>query len=258
MGLQLVEGRTFSGDHDGGDRDSFLVNETAVKKLGWTTAVGRRLEQVGDTTGVIVGVIKDFHFASLHEPIEPIVLRLGQNEYRYLSARVRSDRIPETLAFLRSVWKKVLPGRPFEASFLDQDFDRLYRGEMRLGKILMVFAGLAMFVACLGLFGLAAFAAERRTKEIGIRKVLGASSTSLVALLNREFVRCVIVANLVAWPVAAYVMNRWLKNFAYRASLAPPIFLGAAALTLVIALLTVSGQALRAARSNPADTLRYE
>jgi len=186
-----------------------------------------------------------------------LLLRLGASVW-YVSVRIRPENPASTLAFLKSKWQALVPEQPFEYFFLDSDFDRLYRAEERTGRIFGYFSALAILIACLGLFGLAAFAAERRTKEIGVRKVLGASVANVTALLSMDFVKLVLFANLIAWPVAWYAMNQWLQNFAYRVEMRWWVFALAGGLALFIALFTVSTQAIKAALANPVEALRYE
>jgi putative ABC transport system permease protein len=177
---------------------------------------------------------------------------------RRLYVKFRADNISGTLRSLEKTWNQMTLGYPFEYKFLDEDFEDLYRSEARLGNITQSFAVLAVFIACLGLFGLASFVAEQRTKEIGIRKVLGSSTVSIIALLNREFLRWVLIANLIAWPVAYFVMLQWIQKFAYRANITLGIFILAGSIGLAVALVTVSVQTLKAARANPMDSLKHE
>jgi putative ABC transport system permease protein len=203
-------------------------------------------------------VIKDFHFFSLHQKIEPLALLIYPEGYEFFSVRIRPDSVPRTLAFLGDTWKTLAEEQPFEYSFLDQDYDKLYRTESRLTKIFSSIVLLSVFVACLGLFGLASFTVERRTKEIGIRKVLGASATNLYFVLSKEFANCVLIANLISWPLGYFFMTRWLRNFAYRIEIGLSPFLLAAFLALLIGLLTISYQTIKTALANPAEVLRYE
>jgi len=205
----------------------------------------------------IVGLMKDFHFESLHQPIRPLVLRVVRESATYLVLRVHGN-IPDILHDVESRWSSFTNGQPFVYFFLDDELNARYAAEQNVGKIFGTFSGLGIFIACLGLFGLATYTTEQRTKEIGIRKVIGASVTSIAGLLSKEFVRLVLVANLVAWPIAYFAMQRWLENFAYRIELHLGTFLLAAALALIIAMLTVSYHAIKAALRNPVDSLRYE
>ena len=261
--MEMIEGRYFLKNRPA-DRNSVILNETAAAALGMENPVGKRIIRGSLSSGgseffTIIGIVKDFHFESLHRKIRPIaVYLLPAEDARYASVRIRAENIPRTLAFIANKWNKFVPGKPFEYFFLDDDFDRLYRAEKKVGKLFSAFAVLAVLVACLGLFGLASFTAEQRTKEIGIRKVLGASVPDIVTLLTKEFSRWVLLSNMIAWPVAYFATNRWLQNFAYRTRIGPWVFLLAASAALFIAMITVSFQALKAATANPAIVLKYE
>jgi putative ABC transport system permease protein len=205
-----------------------------------------------------VGVVKDFHVTSLHESIGPVLLQVRPSSFQYISARISTRNISNTLSFLGQKWSQFSPAFPFEYSFLDEDFDRLYRADEKVGRIIGIFSLLAILVACLGLFGLASYATEQRTKEIGIRKVLGSSIAGIVLLLSKEFTKWVLIANVIAWPIAYYAMKRWLGNFAYRAGIGLEIFIFSGFLAFAIALITVSYQSIKAALTDPVDSLRYE
>jgi ABC-type antimicrobial peptide transport system permease subunit len=258
--LELIEGRFFS-DEFSSDSQNFILNEAAIKATGLKSPLGKRFRLLGKT-GLIAGVIKDFHFAPLHNKIEPLVLHMMPYQYwmyrNYVFARIRTDNISRTIASIEKMWDKAIPEYPFEFHFLDDTIEARYRSEQRLETILRIFTILAIFISCFGLFGLISFTAEQRTKEIGIRKVLGASVGSVVRLLSKEFVILVFLANIVAWPVAYFVMTRWLKNFAYRTDLGLVTFLFSGIVALVIAMLTVCYQSIKAALANPVDSLRYE
>ncbi len=259
LGLELVAGRDFAPEFTA-DSAAVLLNETAVKALGWDDPVGQILEEPGWRQFTVIGVVKDFHYETMHSEIAPLVFHpLGvTGDARVLAARIRPDDIPATLAHLKTQWEAFAPGDPFTYTFLDQDFDSLYRAEQRTGVTFGVFAMLAILVACLGLFGLAAFVAEQRTKEIGVRKVLGASVGGIILLLSRGFLKLVGIAFVLAAPVAYFAMDRLLQDFAYRVEISWPIFLMAGLAVLGIALLTVSYQAVRAALADPVKALRYE
>jgi putative ABC transport system permease protein len=229
-----------------------------VKALGWSEGegVGKRFKY-GDEEGSVIGVLKDFHMHSLHQPIEPLMLRMDGNWFSYIAAKVRPDDLPQTLAFFEETMGRFTP-YPFEYEFLDETFDQLYKTEIRLGETFGYFTLLALLIASLGLFGLAAFSAEQRTKEIGVRKVLGASVPTIVLLLSKEFTRLVVIAFVLAIPVTYIAMNRWLEDFAYRIEVSWPVFLAAGLAALVVALLSVGYQAFKAARVNPVVSLRYE
>lgn len=220
-------------------------------------AVGKRFG-FWDIDGQIIGVMKDAHFQPLHQKIEPLVLKMFPDWLRRTYVKIRSDNVSATLASLEKTWDGMDLGYPFEYRFLDEDFENLYKTEARLGTIFQSFSALAVFIACLGLFGLASYTAEQKTKEIGIRKVLGSSTTGIVVLLNQEFLKWVATANLIAWPLAYFAMRTWIRKFAYRTDIEIWVFLLASAIGLVVALLTVSLQTLRAARTNPINSLRCE
>jgi putative ABC transport system permease protein len=254
--LALARGRNFSRDYPADAHGAFLINESAQRALGWDDPVGRELRW--GKIGKIVGVIKDYHMHSLHLPIMPLLISLDPKTSRYVSVKISGKDIPATLALIRKTWERFVPEYPFEYSFFDEIFDRAYRTEHRLGTMFSAFAGLAVLIACLGLVGLASFAAEQKTKEIGVRKVLGASTSGVIRLLSRDFLKWVVVANLVAWPIGYFAMRSWLGNFAYRTSLTVPMFLGAGLVAFAIAAAVISLQTYRAAAANPADSIRYE
>ena len=224
--------------------------------------VGKRLVLPGpDNSSVfltIIGVIKDFNYESLHQKIKPLAIFLDKGQTSYLPIRIRPADISKTISLIKDEWKKYVPAKPFEYFFLDEDFDRLYQSEQKTGQIFTSFSILAIFIACLGLFGLTAFTVERRIKEIGIRKVLGASISTIVFLISKEFLKWVLIANIIAWPVAYYFMSNWLDNFAYRISITIGVFILSAVIALLIALITVSSQTIKAATANPVKSLRYE
>ena len=263
-GITIVRGRDFSRSRASDAAGVYLVNETAARRMGWgDKAVGRKIGNEKEALGEIVGIMKDFHTESLKEPIGPLVVRLAGPEeltprVRFLSLKLRGGDVPATLAFVKSRWAQ-RSERGFEYFFADQTFDKLYRSEERFGRIIAAFSVMAIFVACLGLFGLASFAAEQRTKEIGIRKVLGASEAGLIALLSKDFLKWVLAANAIALPSAYLIATRlWLVKFAYRTTPGVPVFAAVAGLSLLVAFLTVGGQTVRAALANPADSVRYE
>jgi putative ABC transport system permease protein len=258
FGMEIVEGRNFSRDFPSDQAGVFLVNETAVKVAGWETTLGREFTHWSGQTGKIVGVLKDFHMLSLRSPIAPLYVFLDTSSFSNLSIKIKTDNIPAAIGHIKEIFKKFAPSYPFSYSFFDEIFEQAYFTEQRMGRIFGAFAGLAIFIACLGLFGLSAFAAEQRTKEMGIRKVLGASESKIFLLLSREFIRWVLLANLIAWPIAYLAMNKWLQNFAYRIHIGIVAFLISGGTALLIAYLTVSYQSIRSARANPADSLRYE
>ena len=257
-GMQIVQGRNFSRDFPSDATGVFLVNETAVNVAEWESPIGRKFTHWSGETGEIVGVIKDFHLRSLHSPIEPLYVYLNTRNFSNISIKIKSINIPATIDYVEGVMKKFSPDYPFSYSFFDEVFERAYFTEQRMGRVFGAFAILAIFIACLGLFGLTVFAAEQRTKEIGIRKVLGASDSKIFLLLSKEFVRWVLLANLIAWPIAYFAMNKWLQNFAYRIHLGIVAFLISGGTALLIAYFTVSYQSIKSARANPVNSLRYE
>ncbi|NNF59006.1 MAG: FtsX-like permease family protein [Rhodothermaceae bacterium] len=261
LGLTLITGRGFPTSPPEPDSANyqFILNEALVGKLGWTPeeAVGRRVA-VDNRWGDVIGVAQDFHYRSLHEQIEPLAIWYEPVHVNHLAVRLAPGETQAGMDHLEAVWGQFAAHRPFSYRFLDDVYDQLYRNEERLGRIVSIFAFLAIFVACLGLFGLASFTAERRTKEVGVRKVLGATVPDLVLLLAKDFVVLVAVAFVIAVPVVWFGLSQWLDGFAYRVGLGPEPFLIAGALLFTIALLTVSTQALRAATTDPVKALRYE
>ena len=265
--INLKDGRNFSADLASDISGSYLINETAARGFGWENPVGKLIERPtrrGDDgnwvyeSGEIVGVVQDFHFRSMHQEISPMIMWFAPESFYFLSIRVQPENIAGTLSGIENTWSKFESLRPFEFFFLDEVFESQYRSEERLGQLFAIFSVLAVFIACLGLFGLVSFMAEQRVKEIGIRKVLGASVAGLFVLLSKEYSKWVILANIIAWPVAYYTMNYWLADFAYRIDIAWWIFPAAGGMAFIIALATVSYQAIRAAVANPVDALRYE
>jgi putative ABC transport system permease protein len=260
-GIKILKGRNFSRDFPSDKQGAYLLNETAVKSLGWEAPIGRDFFGEGDekSRGKIVGIVKDFHLLSLHNKIEPLYFYLKPGiESDYLSVKIRGNNIPVTIKFLEENMKIFSPAYPFEYAFFDDIFASVYRAEQNLGDAFGIFAFTAILIACLGLFGLASLSAESRTREIGIRKVLGATVTNVTLMLSKEFTRWVLLANIIAWPTAFYFMSNWLQSFAYRASLGIEIFILSGLLALLIALGTVSYQSIRAAAANPVESLRYE
>ncbi|NIM90225.1 MAG: FtsX-like permease family protein [Candidatus Aminicenantes bacterium] len=263
LNLEMVAGRYFSKEI-ATDATAVVINEAAVKKLGLSDPIGKRFykEFGGAKKGefvTIIGVVKDFHFHSLHHEIYPMVIRpLTGPQGNYTSVKIHPDNIKGTLSTIEKTWKKLSGGQPFEYSFIDDDFNSLYKKEQKTGEIFAMFSILAILIACLGLFGLASFTAEQRTKEIGIRKVLGASASGIIFLLCKEFTKWVLLANIIAWPIAYYAMKKWLQNFAYRINMGADVFIIPTLLALVIALVTISYQSIKASVANPADSLRYE
>ncbi|MFC2155172.1 ABC transporter permease [Acidobacteriota bacterium] len=267
LGIELAAGRNFSKNFATDREDGYIINETAVKAFGWDSpdeAVGKRLMRPTRIDsgqfhkGTIVGVVKDFHFKSLHQKIEPLLFFMNSNSLNYINIKLKTADISNTMAHIREKWSEFSPAYTFEFFFFDQHFDRLYRSEERMHTLFKLFTLLAIFISCLGLFGLASFTTEQRTKEVGIRKVLGASVINVILHLSKEFIFWVALANLIAWPAAYFFMNKWLQNFAYRTGLGIEVFLLSGLLGLTIALLTVGYQSVKAALANPIKALKYE
>ena len=260
--IPVLRGRVFSADVASDTSQAIILNETAVRLLGWEDdPIGKQIETpaaFNNQTLTVIGVVKDYHSLSLREEIAPMGFVARWRLFYSLALRVRPEETAQTLSFLETQWKRFVPDAPFRYMFLDEIIQRYYFNERLTGKMLGVFSLLAIFVACLGLFGLAAFMVQSRTKEIGVRKVLGASTSHLVMLLSREFILLILLANLIAWPIAYYLMRDWLSGFAYQTDLNVLPFIVSAIMALIIAFGTVSMQAIRAARSNPIDALRYE
>ncbi len=257
LGFELVAGRNYATEFATDEEAAIIINEAFAAELGWQEPLDKTI-RMGENERKVIGVVKDFHFTALRHTIEPLVLLYRPQPGFVLAVRLRPENMSETVTAIGEAWRKVNPGYPFEYSFFDEDFDQLYRSDEQFAGLVSNFTWMSVFIACLGLFGLAAFTAERRTKEIGVRKVMGASVAGLASLLSIEFVRLVLVASAVAVPVSYFAMNSWLINFAYRVSLSYWLFAAAACAALIIALLTVSYQAIRAALRNPVDALRCE
>ncbi len=258
MGIELEAGRDFSLDHSTDVREALLLNETAVDQLGWAGQPLNKQVYFGNVSNRVIGIVKDFHVKSLHTKINALFLHLAPHPdpLHYMAVRIRPGDIGRTLSGIEKAWREIYPHDPFAYSFLDQDLDHLYRAEGLRSRVFLAFSVLTILIACLGLFGLASFTAEQKTKEIGIRKVLGASTPSLVRLLTGEFMRLVLLASLVSWPIAYFIMRGWLGSFAYRTGVGPVTFVMATVLAVLIALLTVGYQAVKASLANPADAIR--
>jgi putative ABC transport system permease protein len=283
--IEVIEGRAFSQEHSTDlwtptseenpqTTAAFMLNELAARQLGWTPeqAIGKWFEVAQDedyvqaVRGPIIGVVGDVYYSSIREPVKPLYYRVMKSQdegaqfpnYRQMAIKFNTSDVSGLLSFVETTWKKYVPDVPFNQSFLDDNFAALYQSEDKQAQLFTVFSLLAILIACLGLYGLAAFTTEQRTKEIGIRKVMGGSVKDIVLLLTQDFSKLVLFSNLVAWPAAWFLMNRWLENFAYRIDLSPVTFITAAVVALVIAWLTVGGLATKAAWSKPALALRYE
>jgi putative ABC transport system permease protein len=261
IGLEIVEGRDFARKFRADPKESVIVNETLMKEMGWETAIGNKIKTFMGRKDplTIVGVVKDFHFESLHSQIKPAIFYIEPRQpFEFIYIKIRPDDIPVTIGRLGDIWKKNAPNFPFMYSFLDEEFHKLYRMEELWQRIIGNTSIFAILISCLGLFGLSALAIARRTKEIGIRKVLGASVSGLTGMVSMDFLKLVIFANVIAWPMAYYAMNRWLRGFAFRIDITLGVFLLAAVIAAAIALLTVGFQAAKAAIANPVESLRYE
>jgi putative ABC transport system permease protein len=265
-GMSIVEGQGFSEEFRVLEETVVILNQTAARKIGWADPVGKRIlynvdyrfRRVGGAR--VVGIVEDYHFLSLHHTITPLMMRLypkgsyGSN----ISIKISGRNVPETIGFIQSRFKEIFPEKIFAYRFLDEDFQQMYLEEQKAGKVIFYLAALAIAIACMGLFGLASFATKQRTKEIGIRKVVGASVSTVVLLLTKEFVKLMALANLLAWPVAYFSMQKWLQNFPYRVGIQWWVFMAAGTAALLAALATVSYQSAKAALANPADSLRHE
>ncbi|MBS1745880.1 MAG: ABC transporter permease [Bacteroidetes bacterium] len=260
LGMQIIQGRNFSKDF-GSDSSAIIINETAMKLLGFTNPIGQKIYNT-DNDGQqssyhIIGVVKNFNFESLHQQVGPLCFMLGKNTNSAIF-KVNAGNIQNLITQIQNKWKTIASGMPFSYRFLNESFDEMYRAEQRAGEIALIFSVLAIFIACLGLFGLATFIAEQRTKEIGIRKVLGASVQGIVKMLSKDFVKLVLLSFIIATPLAWWAMHNWLNNFAYRINIEWWMFVVAGIGALLIALITVSFQAVKAALSNPVKSLRTE
>ena len=255
--MKIVLGRNFIKDSLQDLQSAYILNETAAKAIGLENAVGKTFG-MWRNKGQIIGVVEDFHFAPLHSKIEPLALKLDSNNLKVLSVRINSLDISNTLTFIQKKWKKIFPDFPFVFSFLDERIENMYKAERKLGQSFNYFTLIAILLSCLGLLGLAYYMAEKKTKEIGIRKVLGATVPNILLLLTKEFTKFVFLANIIAWPIAYYIMNKWLQNFAYRIDLSVWIFILSGLAALAVALITVGYQSIKAATANPVDSLRYE
>jgi hypothetical protein len=254
--LQLAEGRWFRNGND--DMHTYILNETAAKELGiHKPVIGQRFTWGGDT-GQIIGVVKDFHYKSMHEKIGPMVLFSNNDGGSYLFIKTVPASIRTAISSAEKIWARYIPDQPFTYNFLDDSFNKLYKSDIKTSQLIFVFSVIAIIISALGLFGLATFTAEQRTKEIGIRKVLGASVKQLAMLLSKDFVKLVLIAIVIASPVAWWAMSKWLQEFAYRIHLSGWVFLSAGIIAAFVAILSVSVQAIKAAIANPAKSLRTE
>jgi len=257
MKIEILEGRSFSKSFTTDTSSAFLINEELAKIMGFPSAVNQRFSFLGKD-GKIIGIMKNYHFQSLRNSIEPLAVHVSPEEVNYSVIRLAAGDIQAGIEFVETTWNRIIPNYPFDYRFVDQELGRMYSGWDRLSTLLKYFAVLAILIACLGLFGLASFTAEQRTKEIGVRKVLGATVASLVMLMSKEFTKWVLVANIIAWPISYFMMKNWLQDFAYRVNIGVWTFVLSAILALLIALLTVLYQSVKAAIANPVNSIRYE
>jgi putative ABC transport system permease protein len=256
--IPVVAGRGFEKGVPADTLEALVLNEQGARAFGWATpeeAVGKTMTE---RRVPVIGIVKDFHWWGLQNPIEPMVVRVVPELFRYIAMTVNTKDLPKTLAFVKETYDRLFPGEIFESFFVDENFDLQYNTEVRMGRLFRVFTVVALFIAGLGLFGLASFTAEQRTKEIGVRKVMGASVPAIVSLLSREFTKWVLLANLMAWPVAFLFGRKWLENFATRMPMPWGLFFLSAGLAVAVSLITVSYQSVRAATADPVDSLRYE
>ena len=258
--MEMAAGRSFSRSFKTDTSLTIIINQAAATKFGWTDqeAVGKILTHRYNTNTKIVGVVKNFHFKSLHKEIEPLAILLSENYVGSVSVRINMATNKSILDFIKQKWQSVFPYDHFEYSFLDERLFALYEKERNMNNIFLLFSVLSILIACLGLLGLSTFMVEDRKKEIGIRKVLGATEFNLVKILSNEFLKWVLLANIIAWPLAWWIMNSWLRNFAYKTEITWSVFISASIITLVIVLITVSMQVIKAAIANPVESLRYE
>nr|NQU93983.1 ABC transporter permease [Bacteroidota bacterium] len=260
LGMQFIVGEGFENSQMS-KANHIVINETLAKKAGWDNPIGKRIyigDNKDDNRYTIIGMVGDAHFSSLTDPVEPLIFLEDHERANKLMIKTETDNLKETLIGLEKIWRELEPGKPFDFYFLDKSFDELYQNEERLSRIFTYFTVLAIIIACLGLFGLTSFIAEQRTREMGVRKVFGASAFNIIYHLSSGFIILVLLANAFAWPVAYFLMDSWLENFAYTTNFGVSTFLNAGIISLVIALLTVLFIALRSAQANTSDSLRYE
>jgi putative ABC transport system permease protein len=258
-GIEIIAGRNFSKAFPADDTTAFILNETAVKDFGLSPqeAIGKKVDQNGKK-GSVIGVVKDFHYQSLHHVIEPLILQNNIYAYSTLSVKIKADDMPGTIKAIEGKWKELSSNLPYRYSFLDEDYERLYKADALLGKVASIFSGLAIFVGCLGLLGLTSFSVERRIKEIGIRKVLGASVSNVIFMISREFMILILISFVIAIPLTYYLISKWLENFIDRITISPASFVIAGVAVLLVAWITMSYLSFRAAVSNPTKALRNE
>lgn len=259
MEMKVLQGRSFSKSYSSDTVTSIIINSAAVKEFGWENPLGKEFSAGDDKSNYkVIGVVNDFHFYSLKQKIEPLIMWINQERCNFIVAKINAHDISSTLAFMENIWNTHLPDRPFEASFLDEHFKIVYQNDQNLKNLFAMFSFFAIFVGCLGLFGLASFTVEQKTKEIGIRKVMGASIAGIVMLLSKEFAKWVAIASLIGFPIAYFSMQNWLSNFVYRTGIHFYTFIVAAFIVILIALFTISFQTIKAAVANPVKALKYE
>jgi putative ABC transport system permease protein len=260
--IRMAAGRNFSQDFPGDTANSLIINETAVRKAGWSDPIGKRIDLVeidGTITSKrVVGVVKDFHFASARQEIEPLFFQLNTQNTFMIIVRLAAGEITQTVDQMASVYTEIYPNANFNSAFLDDLFDQQFNNDREFAQNIAYFSGFAIFIACLGLIGLVSYSVEQRKSEIAVRKVLGTPESKIVYLLAKDFLKWVLLANVVAWPLSYFAINLWLEGFVYRVSISIVPFFSAGVAALVIALLTMSFQSIRASRANPVDSLRSE
>jgi putative ABC transport system permease protein len=262
--MQILYGRTFSKAYPTDEKTACVISEMAAQRMGIENPIGMTIYMNHPAwpesfrSARVIGVVRDFHSRSLHTAIRPFVFRMYRPWHQYAFIKIDGSQIQAALASIENAYKTFSPGIPFDYLFLDDIFNQQYTSERQLGDLFNGFSLLSVVIACLGLFGLASYTTEQKTKEIGIRKVLGASIPGIMAMTTREFLKWILMANLIAWPIAYFVMSKWLQDFAYKVSIGPSVFVLSAGLALMVAVLTVSYHSLKAALANPVDSLRYE
>ncbi|WP_373399352.1 FtsX-like permease family protein [Algoriphagus halophilus] len=259
-GIPIVAGRDFDFQMASDSTEAFILNEVAIRDIGWATpeeAIGKKFNY-GGRNGFVTGVMKNFHFESLHQPIVPIVFMITQDRSNQVSIKIDASRREETLAYLKSEWADLNPGFPFEPRFVDEGFNRQYEAEQRVKTIFTFFSALAVLISVLGLLGLTTFATEQRTREIGIRKVMGAETSNILILLGKDFMKLVLIGFLIAVPISWFGMDSWLEDFAYKIGISWTVFLWAGLIAGLIAAGTVMMQSLKAALANPVKSIKNE
>ncbi len=249
----MIKGRFFSKKFSSDTAGGCIINKAAVRAMDMNSPIGKKVLNFK-----IIGVINDFNFSSLHSQISPLIIYYDPSEIKELLVRIKPGEISNTIKSLGKTWDKIAPEYPFEYSFLDEQINKLYQSDQKISKVINTFSFLALFIACLGMFGLASFTAEQRTKEVGVRKVLGAKVTGIVLLLSKEFTKYVLLANFFAWPVAYFVLSKWLGSFAYHIDMTWWMFIVPGLIAFTVAGVSVSYQAIKAALVNPIKSLRYE